>query len=219
MPEVIDLTEPEVIDLTAPTYVLPRKRYVKTYSNRLRPTAAMRLLEADPDPSQRVRPFRPKSRRHLARLANRRALLAAGFTVDAATRMTNEREPWAHALVSGQKDVENRKITQHLKNLPVQVLILASKSAPTAKDLARFKELGGVPGPYAQQAIVGAVEFVASVEHSASRWFNNDGGVGWVVGKAVRLPFPVENVPGNMTPMLYLKNHPLRARICAELGF
>lgn len=215
MPPVIDLTEPDVIDLTAPKYVLPRKRYVKTYSNRLRPTAAMRRLEADPDPSQRVRPF---TKRNSHPLANRRALLAAGFTVDAATRLTNEREPWAHALVSGQKDVENRKITQHLKHLPVQVLILASKSAPTAKDLARFKELGGVDGPYAQQAIVGAVEFVASVEQSRSKWFN-DGGVGWVVGKAVRLPFPVENVPGNMTPMLYLKNHPLRARICAELGF
>jgi hypothetical protein len=152
-------------------------------------------------------------------LANRRALEGAGFTLDAATRLTNEREPWAHALVSGQKDVENRKITQHLKQVPVQVLILASKSAPTAKDLARFHELGGVDGPFACQAIVGAVEFVASVEKSKSRWFNDDGGVGWVVGKCVQLPFPVENVPGNMTPMLYLDRHPLKARICRELGF
>lgn len=148
--------------------------------------------------------------------ANRSALTAAGFTVDAATRLTNVKEPWAHALVSGQKDVENRKLTQHLKHLPVQVLILASKSAPTAKDLARFHQLGGIDLLYASQAIIGAVEFIASVEQSDSAWFH--GGVGWVVGKWVTLPFPIENVPGNMTPMLYLKNHPLRARICSELG-
>ena len=149
--------------------------------------------------------------------ANQRALAAAGFTIDAATRLTNVKEPWAHALVSGQKDVENRKCSQHLKHLPVQVLIMASKAPPTAKDLARFHQLGGIDLPYASQAIIGAVEFVASVEQSDSAWFNGDG-AGWVVGKWVTLPFPVQNVPGNMTPMLYLKNHPLRARICAELG-
>jgi hypothetical protein len=149
--------------------------------------------------------------------ANQRALAAAGFTIGAATRLTNVKEPWAHALVSGQKDVENRKISQHLKTLPVQVLIIASKSAPTAKDLDRFRQLGGSDLPYSRQAIIGAVEFVASVEHSNSAWFNA-GGAGWVVGKWVTLPFPIENVAGNMTPMLYLKNHPLRSRICSELG-
>jgi hypothetical protein len=151
--------------------------------------------------------------------ANRAALEAAGFDLasfDANTRVTNVKQPWAHALVTGVKDVENR--STEIPRLPEIMLIVASKAAPKEADLARYYSLGGPPADFEGQAVIGAVEIVDNVRRSASPWFN-PGGVGWVVGKYVQFPFPVEGVAGKQTPRLYLDRHDDRARILRELGF
>ena len=105
----------------------------------------------------------------------------------------------------------------HIKT-PVWVLILASKSKPTKKDRVALEErLGGdAPTSFASQSIIGAVQFIDSVEQFDSKWY--DGGIAWVVGDYVELPTPIENVPGALTPMLYVDKHPLRERIFKELG-
>ena len=150
-------------------------------------------------------------------LANHAAFVKAGFKFTPETRMINVKQPWAYGLVAGIKDVENR--SYDLRVLPVQVLIVASKSPPTAENAAKFRANGGKDGHYDFQAIIGAVEFSASVKESDSAWFNK-GGTGWVVSKHVRFPHPIRDVPGKLG-LLYVKNlEPgLHARILKELGF
>lgn len=149
--------------------------------------------------------------------ANRAAFEAAGFAFTPQTRMINVKQPWAYGLVAGIKDVENR--SYELPTLPVQVLIVASKSRPTAENAAKYRANGGEEGHYDFQAIIGAVEFSACVQESESVWFNK-GGTGWVVSKHVRFPHPIRDVPGKLG-LLYVKNlEPgLHARILKELGF
>ena len=148
---------------------------------------------------------------------NHAAFVKAGFKFTPETRMINVKQPWAYGLVAGIKDVENR--SYDLRVLPVQVLIVASKSPPTAENAAKYRANGGKDGHYDYQAIIGAVEFGASVKESDSVWFNK-GGTGWVVTKHVLFPNPIRDVPGKLG-LLYVKNlEPgLRARIFKELGF
>jgi hypothetical protein len=174
------------------------------------PTPEIRHLQTEMDDLQH------KWSRARKAAANRAALLEAGFDLTAPNvRVTNVKQPWAHALVTGVKDVENRSAEIPL---PEVMLIVASKAAPKEADLARYYSLGGPPADFEGQAVVGAVEIVDNVRRSASPWFN-PGGVGWVVGKFVQLPFPVEGVAGKQTPRLYLDRHADRARILRELGF
>jgi hypothetical protein len=133
-------------------------------------------------------------------------------------RVISLKQPWAFALVKGDKDVENRPFHLKLKNKPIWGLILASKNKPTKKELVRYEQLSGKKAPerFESQTIIGAVEFIASVEESESKWY--DGGIAWVVGKRVILPTPIKNIPGFLNPLVYLDRHPQRERILRELG-
>jgi hypothetical protein len=86
-PDVIDLTEPETVDLTTPTYVLPRKRYVKTFSKRRRPN-----IEALKAQNVFLRPFDPDGTREtFVRLCRKHIMVDHLDSVNSTTHMTNGR--------------------------------------------------------------------------------------------------------------------------------
>jgi len=127
-------------------------------------------------------------------------------------------QPWAAALVSGLKDVENRGVGIDAALLPEIILVLASKPLPTAAHMGEYRARGGTETIFATQALVGAIEITRTATEFASIW-KDAGSVGWIVGKSVRFPHPVENIRGSQTPRLKLANHVDRVRIETELGF
>lgn len=124
---------------------------------------------------------------------NADAMERAGMTLDEDTRILNVREPWAHALIHGDKDLENRPNHLNLA-LPAWVLILSSKSKPTKKELEKLRSFGNEPpSGFASQEIIGAIKVVDSVTSHSSKWFS--GPVAWVVGE--KFAFPVKNEDGS----------------------
>src|SRR5262245_37296600 len=89
------------------------------------------------------------------------------------------RQPWAHLIVSGVKDIENRTWRTGYRGL---VLIHASRqvrTGPTALALdAEPLQTGGV---------VGLAEIVDCVTQHHSRWF--EGPYGFVLRNARSIPF------------------------------
>ena len=146
---------------------------------------------------------------------NASAMENAGMTLDDDTRILNVREPWAHALIHGDKDLENRP--NHLNlTLPAWVLILSSKSKPTKKELEKLRSFGNEPpSVFASQEIIGAIKFVESVTSHSSKWFS--GPVAWVVGEKFAFPNPIKHVEGSLS-LRRLITHPESNRIHEELG-
>ena len=143
-------------------------------------------------------------------------------------RILSVKQPWAAALVLGIKDVENR--SRHLPKtmpLPTRVLIHASKSKPTKKDMRDFEQRlaantvkpapGTIPNFHECGSIIGMVEIGASLDSSPSVWFNGEGNKAWCVTKAWNFPHPIRNIKGSQTPNRFLKTHPQRDEIYAAL--
>ena len=147
---------------------------------------------------------------------NAEAMKRVGMVVDDTTRVMNVKEPWAHALIFGDKDIENRP-NQLKIPLPAWVLILSSKSIPTKKDLEKFHLLGASePDKFAAQEIIGAVLFVDSVTNHPSKWYS--GPYAWVVGARVAFPNPIKNVKGSQSQLRYLSKMREKDRIYDEIG-
>jgi hypothetical protein len=146
---------------------------------------------------------------------NAEALKRVGMVIDETTRVMNVKEPWAHALIYGDKDVENRP--NHLKiPLPAWVLILSSKSIPTKKDMEKFHSFGASsPDKFAAQEIIGAVRFDDSVTNHPSKWYS--GPYAWVVGARIAFPDPIRNVKGSQSQLRYLSKMREKDRIYAQL--
>lgn len=90
------------------------------------------------------------------------------------------RQPWAHFIINGEKDVENRKWSTKLRG---RVLIHASKQVDE-EVMKRFNIKEHLP----TGCIVGHVEIVDCVQEYNSAWFQ--GPFGFVLREAVKItPF------------------------------
>lgn len=97
------------------------------------------------------------------------------------------RQPWAWAIIHAGKDIENRSWNTHFRG---RFLVLAAKGM-TRKEYDAFVDFTTiVPGLdcLAFGAIIGSVELVDVVDHSASKWFM--GPKGFVLEKPWSYPTP-----------------------------
>jgi hypothetical protein len=106
-------------------------------------------------------------------------------------------QPWAHLIVSGQKDVENRSWPTRYRG---PVLIHAGKKFDRDFDRGDFPGLDiSLPDDLDVGGIVGVAEIVDCVTVSASLWFF--GRYGFVLQNARPLPFrPCRGALGFFTP-------------------
>ena len=88
------------------------------------------------------------------------------------------RHPWAHLIIHGGKDIENRSYRTRYRG---PLLILASKKPSDSKEAPR------VPADVKFGGIVGIVRVIDCVEKSASKWF--EGPFGFVLRDPKPLPF------------------------------
>jgi hypothetical protein len=129
-------------------------------------------------------------------------------------RLVKVKQPWAEALVTGQKNVENRKwFLNPSTGFPAWVLVVASKSVPTKeymKDyISRLTYQGGQgasgPGPatthreeFELGKIVGMVRVVGCYPKEQmpiqSVWYNPPD-IGWVVDEAWPFEDPIDLNP------------------------
>jgi ASCH domain len=113
--------------------------------------------------------------------------------VNGSPAVLSVRQPWAWALVSGHKDVENRTwSTKHRGFVAIH--------AAMRRDVDGFdalKQMGlTVPEALPRGAVVGVIELVDVVRHHSSPWASGDG-FHWVVGRAVSTePLPMRGRRG-----------------------
>lgn len=101
------------------------------------------------------------------------------------------RQPWAHAIMTGQKTIENRTWTTRYRG---PLLIHASRTM--AGEWSRFTQLSGeIPGILAFGHALGIVDLVDVVTRSESPWF--EGPFGWVLANPRSFqPFALRGMPG-----------------------
>jgi hypothetical protein len=91
------------------------------------------------------------------------------------------RQPWAHLITSGAKDIENRsKITRYRG----PILIHAAKAVEWAEYDVLYS-LGICPYEPVTGGIIGICELVDVVEKSSSRWFQ---GTLWMGANQIKTP-------------------------------
>jgi hypothetical protein len=133
------------------------------------------------------------------------------FLTNTDVRLFHVKQPWAEGLVTGQKKVENRSFPLNPETgFPAWVLVVASKSTPTARDmsdyLARLSLQGGPgatgPGPavtekndFILDKIVGMVRVIGCYPRDQmpiqSVWYNPPD-IGWVVDEAWPFERPID---------------------------
>jgi len=146
------------------------------------------------------------------------------------TMLIHVKQPWAWALVTGEKDVENRTFKlKPTSGFPVWVPIVASKSVPTNKDgeeMARRIYLqagpdasvrsvkGKIPAKheFVLDKIVGMVDVIGCYSEKEmpfeSVWYNALD-FGWVVGKAVKFSNSIDvDSTDHFQTMVKLSNRP-----------
>lgn len=101
------------------------------------------------------------------------------------------RQPWAHLIIHGGKDIENRTWTTKLRG---RFLVHASKGMTRQEHqvVAEFCARRVLPMPPAYEqlkrgGIVGSVELLDCVCTSQSTWYMGE--VGFVLANAAPLPF------------------------------
>lgn len=101
------------------------------------------------------------------------------------------RQPWAHLIIHGGKDIENRSWATSLRG---RFLVHAAKGGTWADhfDVLAYCTRFTLPlPPYRDDlqrgGIIGSVELVDCVRHSQSPWFMGD--VGFVLANPKPLPF------------------------------
>lgn len=127
-------------------------------------------------------------------------------------RLLKVKQPWAEALVTGQKNVENRtwKLTPST-GFPTWVIVVSSKSIPTRKHMEDYTarltvQAGpGATGPggptlrkheFVLGKIVGMIHVIGCYSEdqmpNTSVWYNNSPDMGWVVDDAWEFQEPIE---------------------------
>lgn len=126
-------------------------------------------------------------------------------------RLVKVKQPWAEALVTGQKNVENRKwFLNPSTGYPAWMLVVSSKSVPTAMDMQDYtSRLTRQAGPGATFAgpslterrefelgkIVGMVRVVGCYPQEQmpiqSVWYNPPD-IGWVIDEAWSFEDPID---------------------------
>jgi hypothetical protein len=152
--------------------------------------------------------------------------------LDADVRIVKVRQPWATALVSGQKDVENRTwALTPSTGFPAWVLIAASKVTPTAADLNEYRARlarhnGGAPGARADEYvtghIVGLVRLKGVYAPGELPWpsvWHNPPDLAWVVDDALEFEVPVrlDDDDGMQTQARLATRPQYRERVAAEI--
>jgi len=135
---------------------------------------------------------------------------------DSDVRLVKVKQPWAEALVTGQKNVENRRwFLNPTTGFPAWVLVVASKSSPTEaymKDYAaRLTSQAGPgatgPGPlmktkkeFLRGKIVGMIRVAGCYPQEKmpiqSVWYNPPD-IGWVVDEAWSFADPIDLDPND----------------------
>jgi hypothetical protein len=138
------------------------------------------------------------------------------FLTKTDVRLVKVKQPWARALVTGRKNVENRKwFLNPSTGYPTWMLVVSSKSMPTAKDtkdyIRRLTLQGGPgatgPGPSLTERndlvlgrILGMVRVVGCYPQEQmpiqSVWYNPPD-VGWVVDEAWPFEDPIRLDPND----------------------
>ncbi|MEE8465915.1 MAG: ASCH domain-containing protein [Dehalococcoidia bacterium] len=91
------------------------------------------------------------------------------------------RQPWAHLIVSGEKDIENRPWHTGYRG---RIYVHAGKTPD-----GLFSEIPRHITSEQFGAIVGEVDVIDCVASSESRWF--EGPWGWVLANPVAYPVPI----------------------------
>jgi hypothetical protein len=101
------------------------------------------------------------------------------------------RQPYAWLIVQGIKDLENRSWRTHYRG-PLLIHASTNRVDLTETVFARYGARGRIrmprPENYEVGGVIGYVEVVDCVRHSASVW-KNPGGWGWILARARPLKF------------------------------
>ena len=151
----------------------------------------------------------------------------------------NVRQPWAHALFAGLKNVENR--TWKPPRTPQWIVVVTSRNTPTKaemRDVERRCALSGTVWPTTGRAasaedrgkVVGIMRVECLTPHAFDEavraqtmhrtpWYNGGTDHAWVVLGTRRFVQPFEWVDKPVQSFLYLKNasDAVRQRIHAQL--
>ena len=131
------------------------------------------------------------------------------------TKIVKVRQPWAHALVTGRKDVENRTwpiVSGCGPDTPVWFLVASSKSKPTAAMMADYHRRLALTDPdgrlfkeeandFSYGEILGLVLLKGCYKSwGQSPWYNSPD-LAWVVQDAwqFRTPIPLDSNDGFQT--------------------
>lgn len=101
------------------------------------------------------------------------------------------RQPWAWLIVSGYKDIENRKWATNVRG---PILIHAGLTRPSSDELEHFLDVW----PEAMLdygGVIGVVNIADCVTKHRSKWFRGRG-FGWVLAKPRYLSF--KKCPGKL---------------------
>ena len=124
------------------------------------------------------------------------------------TKIVKVKQPWATALVTGKKDVENRTwpiTTTCGPDSPVWFLVAASKAKPTKALIQDYKHRLSVQYPYAYVddsaefaygKIIGIVRLKGCYPFWDSVWYNSPD-IAWVVDQAWEFDEPIEMHAGD----------------------
>ena len=130
--------------------------------------------------------------------------------VGSKTKIVKVRQPWAHALVTGRKDVENRTwpiVSGCGPDTPVWFLVASSKSKPTAAMMADYRRRLALTDPdgrlfkdntgeFSYGHILGLVLLKGCYTHWESPWYNSPD-LAWVVQAAWEFSTPIPLDPGD----------------------
>lgn len=114
------------------------------------------------------------------------------------------KQPWAHLIALGIKDVENRTWRTHFRG---RIYIHASASKPEYFKNLTLVQLHSLPveakenvvkRSYCTSAIIGEVEIVDCIKDSKSIWAI-EGSWHWVLKNAVMYEKPIPNVKGKLS--------------------
>lgn len=127
-------------------------------------------------------------------------------------RALSVKQPWAWAIIHGDKTIENRKGRTHIRET---IAIHASKQPRREWSFPRRSIKPPPEEEWVLGAIIGFVDLVGCLEDSRSKWFK--GPFGWVLAnpRALRSPIYCTGYCGfwQVPPEVLRRCRPLASRI------
>ena len=121
--------------------------------------------------------------------------------VDSNTKIIKIKQPWASAIVEGEKDVENRKWRLSPEcgpGTPMWFVVASSKSKPTRSLMEDYKSRLGLDSTtlidnsqFKFGAMIGVVKLRGCYNSWPSVWYNADD-IAWVIEQAWEFETPIE---------------------------